>query len=166
MIRRDDELILEFPENDQLIFWPEITDDDHYVVVTIVEGTENRNRFWALSDPRSVKARADSASRSRSSTSRVAEFGLVRIDGDTLYLRTDLDAERGRLVSLDLEHVRQTGSTQWREVLAESEDTLVDAVGAGDGFVVTHLVDAQPLLTRLGPGRQRPRADRCGRRRG
>ena len=35
-------------------------------------------------------------------------------------------------------------------MLAESEHALVDAVGAGDGFVVTHLVDAQPRLIRLG----------------
>ena len=78
----------------------------------------------------------------------MAEFALVRIDGDRLVLRTDLDAERGRLVSLDLEHFRRTGSTAWHEVLASPSDALVDAVGAGDGFVVTHLVDAQPRLIR------------------
>jgi prolyl oligopeptidase len=33
-----DELILEFPGNDQLIFWAEVTDDDRYLVVSIVEG--------------------------------------------------------------------------------------------------------------------------------
>ena len=38
--------ILAFPENDQLFFWAEVTDDERYVVVAIVEGTENRNRLW------------------------------------------------------------------------------------------------------------------------
>jgi prolyl oligopeptidase len=31
-----DKLIMEFPENDQLMFWGELTDDDRYLVVTIV----------------------------------------------------------------------------------------------------------------------------------
>ena len=148
--QHDDELILEFPDNDQLIFWPEVTEDDHYVAVSIVEGTENRNRFWLypiLDDHGSSRL----GEPIKIIDEPLAEFSLVRIDGDTLFLRTDLDAERGRLVSLDLEHFRRTGSTRWHEVLAESEHALVDAVGAGDGFVVTHLVDAQPRLTRLGP---------------
>ena len=41
-----DELIMEFPENDQLMFWAEVTDDDRYLIVSIVEGTENKNRLW------------------------------------------------------------------------------------------------------------------------
>ena len=118
MINTQDELILEFPDNDQLIFWPEVTEDDHYLAVSIVEGTENRNRFW-------LYPILDDQGRSRLGEpikiidEPLAEFALVRIDGDTLFLRTDLDAERGRVVSLDLEHFRRTGSTQWQEVLAE-----------------------------------------------
>lgn len=45
-----DELILEFPGNDQLIFWAEVTDDDRYLVVSIVEGTENKKPTVGLSD--------------------------------------------------------------------------------------------------------------------
>jgi hypothetical protein len=41
-----DEVIMEFPENDQLMFWAEASDDDRYLVVSIVEGTENKNRLW------------------------------------------------------------------------------------------------------------------------
>ena len=41
-----DEVILAFPENDQLMFWAEVTDDDRYLIVSIVEGTENKNRLW------------------------------------------------------------------------------------------------------------------------
>ena len=37
---------MEFPENDQLMFWAEASDDDRYLVVSIVEGTENKNRIW------------------------------------------------------------------------------------------------------------------------
>ena len=87
-----DELIMEFPENDQLIFWAEVTDDDRYLVVSIVEGTENRNRLWVypIITGRAQRARA---ARSRSSTRPVAEFVLAGSDGATLYLRTDLEAE-------------------------------------------------------------------------
>jgi len=43
----EDELVLEFPEDERLMVWAEVTDDDCWVVVSIVAGTENQNRLWA-----------------------------------------------------------------------------------------------------------------------
>ena len=42
----EDELILEFPDNDQIFSYPEVTADHRFVVVAISEGTESRNRHW------------------------------------------------------------------------------------------------------------------------
>ena len=144
-----DEVILEFPENDQLIFWPEVTDDDRFVVVTIVEGTQNRNRLWAypiiteqgssrLGPP--IKIVDDP----------VAEFVVAGSAGSTLYLQTDLNAERGRVVGVDLDRFSGTSPEEWPEVLAESADTLSMVRVAGDGLVAVYLSDAQPQVRRFG----------------
>ena len=65
-----DELIMEFPENDQLMFWAEMTDDDRYLVVSIVEGTENKNRLWVYPIISGERSEFDTPSRSSTKLSR------------------------------------------------------------------------------------------------
>jgi prolyl oligopeptidase len=139
-----DEVTLEFPENDQLMFWAEVTDDDRYLIVSIVEGTDNKNRLWVypiLAGDRSVLGNP-----MKIIDKPIAEFALAGSDAATLYLRTDLDAEAGRLVAVDLEVFTNIGEVRWHEVVAESEDTLLDAKAAGNGFTLVYLADAQPLV--------------------
>ena len=142
-----DELIMEFPENDQLMFWAEMTDDDRYLVVSIVEGTENKNRLWVY--PIISGERSEFDTPIKIIDEAVAEFALAGSNATTLYLRTDLQAEAGRLVAVDLESFGDSGQVRWQEVVAESEDTLLDARAAGDGFVLVYLADAQPRVVRV-----------------
>jgi prolyl oligopeptidase len=139
-----DKVIMEFPENDQLMFWGEVTDDDRYLVVSIVEGTENKNRLWVY--PIIAGERSELGNPIKIIDEVIAEFALAGCDGSTLYLRTDLDAEAGRLVAVDLEVFIDGGELQWHDVVAESEDTLLDASAAGDGFILVYLSDAQPRI--------------------
>ena len=143
-----DELILEFPENDQLMFWAEVTDDDRYLVVSIVEGTENKNRLWVY--PIIWGERSELGSPIKIIDEPIAEFALAGSDASILYLRTDLDAEAGRLVAVDLETFSERGEISWHEVLAQSEHTLSDTRAAGDGFILIYLADAQPLVVNVG----------------
>jgi prolyl oligopeptidase len=142
-----DELILEFPENDQLMFWAEVTDDDRYLVVSIVEGTENKNRLWVY--PIISGERTKLGAPIKIIDEAVAEFVLAGSDGATLYFRTDLEAEAGRLVAVDLDSFVDSEQIHWREVVPESEHTLLDARAAGDGFILVYLADAQPRIIRV-----------------
>jgi prolyl oligopeptidase len=145
----DDELILEFPDDDQLFFWPEVTDDDRFVVVTIVEGTQNRNRLWVYPIiTEQGLSRLDAPIKIVDEP--VAEFVLAGAVGSTLYLRTDLNAERGRVVRVDLNGPAIGDPADWPEVLAESADTLSMVRLAGDALVAVYLVDAQPEVRRFG----------------
>jgi prolyl oligopeptidase len=139
-----DKVIMEFPENDQLMFWGEATDDDRYLVVSIVEGTENKNRLWVY--PILTGERSELGNPIKIIDEVVAEFALAGSDGATLYLRTDLDAEAGRLLAVDLEPFIDGGELLWQELIAASEDTLLDARAAGDGFILVYLADAQPRI--------------------
>jgi prolyl oligopeptidase len=66
-----------------------------------------------------------------------------------LYLRTDLEAEAGRLVAVDLDSFLDSEPIRWREVVPESDHTLLDARAAGDGFILVYLADAQPRVIRV-----------------
>ena len=119
-----DELVLEFPDDDRLIFWPEVTEDRRFVVVAIVKGTENKNRLWVYP----ILSTADGAGLGepiKVVDEPVGHFGLVRVEGTDLYVRTDLDAERGRLVKVDLDDAA-AGTVAWQEVIGETDDTLSD----------------------------------------
>jgi prolyl oligopeptidase len=145
--QEQDELIMEFPENDQLIFWAEMTDDDRYLVVSIVEGTENKNRLWVY--PIISGERSELGSPIKIIDEAVAEFVLAGSDAARLHLRTDLEAEAGRLVAVDLDSFSDSGQVRWQEVVAESEHTLLDARAAGEGFILVYLADAQPRVIRV-----------------
>ena len=151
-----DELILEFPENERLMFWAVVTDDDRYLVASIVEGTENKNRLWAY--PIISGERSELGKPIKIIDEAFAEFVLAGSEGPTLYLRTDFEAEAGRLVAVDLDAYEETGQARWQEVVAESENTLLDARAAGDGFILVYLADAQPEITWIGRDGAWPRS--------
>ncbi len=143
----DDAVILDFPENDQLIMRPELTHDRRLVVVSIVEGTENRNRLW-------VYPVLDQAGPSRLGEpvrlvdAPIAEFDFVRVAGSRLVLRTDLEAPRGRLVSCDLSAFELTGLAEFIELVPAGEETVELAVAVGETIVTNSLRDASPVLRR------------------
>ena len=136
---------MEFPENDQLMFWAEVTDDDRYLVVSIVEGTENKNRLWVY--PIISGGRSELGMPVKIIDEAIAEFVLAGSAGSTLYVRTDFEAPAGRLVAADLDAFAETGPVRLQEVVAETEHTLLDARAAGDGFILVYLADAQPQIT-------------------
>jgi prolyl oligopeptidase len=144
----DDAVILEFPDDDQLIMWPELSHDRRCVVVSIVEGTENRNRLW-------VYPVLDQAGPSRLGEpvrlieTPIAEFGFVRMVGSRLLLRTDFEAPRGRLVSCDLALYERTGVAEFIEIVAEGAETIETAVAIGETVVTASLRDAAPVLRRF-----------------
>jgi prolyl oligopeptidase len=137
------------------MFWSEVTDDDRYLVVSIVEGTENKNRLWIY--PIITAERSELGLPIKIIDEAIAEFALAGSDASTLYLRTDLDAEAGRLVAVDLDTFTASGEIIWQEVVAQSEHTLSGAKASGDGFILIYLADAQPLIIQTGLDGSSPR---------
>jgi prolyl oligopeptidase len=64
-------------------------------------------------------------------------------DGPVLYVRTDLEAPRGRLVAIDL---RAPARDRWRTILPEGKDVLESVRVIGNRFVTIYLQDAQSRL--------------------
>ncbi|HEY5787662.1 MAG TPA: prolyl oligopeptidase family serine peptidase [Microlunatus sp.] len=141
-----DQQILAFPENDQILVYPQVIGNGRYVAVTITEGTDPRNRLWlypldevggrsALGDPIKIIDEA------------VAEMLPIELVDERLYLETDLDAPRGRIVWTDpTQPPGADGLPVLTEAYRPGEDTLVAVEAVGGGMAVATLADVSPVV--------------------
>ncbi len=72
-----------------------------------------------------------------------AKFTPMGTVGDTLYVFTDLDAPRGRVIAVDLRH---GAHARPRTVVSESADVIQGATVAGDRLAIHYLHDVKSRL--------------------
>ena len=87
-----DKLIYERPDQKEWLFNAEVTDDGHYLVITVQRGTDPKNRIFYknLADPNSkVVELLDTAD---------AEYNFIDNEGPVFVFRTNLDAPLGRMI--------------------------------------------------------------------
>jgi len=133
--QRDDELVLAAPEPDWLPY-AQVSDDGRYLIVSTERGsTENQVHVLDLADPGAgfLALVPDFASKAI----------VVTNVGTTFYLLTDDEAERQRLVAADL---AAPGRRNWRQVIPEAGETLLEAHYFGGSFVCHYLRDAHSVL--------------------
>jgi len=130
----EDKLIYERPDNKELGFGGQVTDDGHYLVITVWQGTSPKNRFYYkdLTKPDSevVKMLDDFD----------AEYRFIDNDGPLFWFRTDLDAPRGRLIAIDTQHPERAN---WKTIVPQAKDMLNSVNVIHDTFVLEYLKDAQ-----------------------
>lgn len=145
----DDEELLRFDEGPMTLAFGQVSDDLAWLIVTIVRGTENRNRLWAY-PLTTADGRTELGEPVKVVDTPDAEYGFVRTDGAQLYLTTDLEAPHGRVVRVDLGWAAR-GDVEFAEVVPEAAATLSGVEAAGDGLLLAYLDDAQPVVvwTRL-----------------
>src|ERR1700740_874561 len=94
----EDKLIYERPDNKELGFGGSVTNDGHYLVIFVFQGTSPKNRLYYkdLTKPDSavVKLLDDFD----------AEYQFIDNDGPVFWMKTDLDAPRGRVIAIDTQH--------------------------------------------------------------
>jgi prolyl oligopeptidase len=133
----DDELVFSAPDEPDWIPYAEVSDDGRFLIITVEKGSvfENQLLVLDLSDPEDTWSAL--AGDFESSNQVVTNAGA------TFYLVTDYGAERKRLVAVDLD---QPGRENWREIIGEAPDTLVNAWFFGGYFVCHYLKDAHSVL--------------------
>jgi prolyl oligopeptidase len=76
-------------------------------------------------------------------TRREAAYRVIGSVGNRLYVMTDLDAPRSRLVAIDL---RQPAPAHWRTIIPESAAVMESVHRFGERFVASYLVDVHSEL--------------------
>jgi prolyl oligopeptidase len=130
-----DELVFEAPDHPDWVPRADVTDDGRYLVVSISRGTGTEQRVL-------VKDLAEDGEFVALVPDFEAKAGVITNTEGTFYLLTDRDAERGRVVTIELD---RPGVID-REVLPESGDTLIEAHLYGGRLVCHYLHDSHSTL--------------------
>lgn len=130
----EDKLIYERPDNKELGFGGGVTDDGHYLVISVWQGTSPKNRLYykdlTKADSQVVRLLDDFD----------AQYSFVDNDGPVFWIQTDLDAPRGRLIAIDTQHPERTN---WKTVVPEGKDKLEGSSTIDNLFLLSYLKDAK-----------------------
>lgn len=128
----EDTLIYERPEDGELFMGGGVTEDGKWLVISVAKGTQRMNEihFKDLSRPDSpiVALVGD----------RNNSWSFVGNDGPVFYFRTDKDAERGKLVSVNV----LARARIWNDIVPQAAETLNGVQMINNQFVTNYLKDA------------------------
>ncbi|HET9888700.1 MAG TPA: prolyl oligopeptidase family serine peptidase, partial [bacterium] len=117
-----------------------MSDDGRYAFAVTEQGSTSRLHVMDLGDPMSPQIGAALVRVLGNVEARFTPMGTV---GDILYLFTDLDAPRGRVIALDLQEGERAKP---RTVIGESSEVIQWATVAGDRIAIHYLVDVKSRL--------------------
>ncbi|MBD2327393.1 prolyl oligopeptidase family serine peptidase [Alkalinema sp. FACHB-956] len=129
-----DQLIYERPDQKEWGFGSYVTDDGRYLIISVWQGTDRRNLLFYkdLTQPDALVVELINTWE--------ASYGVIENEGSTLWIQTDLDAPRGRVIAIDL---TQPDKAHWREIIPQAAETLQGVNVLNDQFVLTYLKDAR-----------------------
>lgn len=126
-----DKLIMEDRNNKQRGWGASVTEDEKYLVINVWEGSANHNLLayqnletqgpieWLIEEP-------------------MGRFYLVDNVGDDLYIQTDYNAPKWRVIKMDPENPAESN---WDVIVPESGDVLQSASITGGKMFLSYLVD-------------------------
>lgn len=132
-----DILVYDRPDQKEWGFGGSTTDDGRYLVITTTKGTAPKYRvsYKDLSKPDSkVVDLVDNFD---------AGYSFIDNIGSVFYFSTDRNAPRKRIIAID---VNKPAESNWKEIVAESKDTLAGADIINNQLVLEYLKDARSVV--------------------
>lgn len=130
----EDLLVYERPDQKEWGFSGSVTDDGHYLIVSVWLGTSPKNLVFYKD------LQAPAAPIVELINEFEAEFSFIENDGTQFWFRTDLDAPKGRVIAID---ITQPDRACWQTLIPESADTLEGVGVLNHQFVASYLQDAR-----------------------
>ncbi len=132
--QQDDVEVYWRPEHRDWNYATEVTEDGRYLLIYVSVGTDDRYRLY-------VK---DLQQRYAAPVPLVDEFehsySYIDNDGPFLYLRTNHDAPRGRVIAMD---VRKPAPEHWCEIVPESDAVLDQVTLVGNQLICCYMRDVK-----------------------
>jgi prolyl oligopeptidase len=132
----EDKLVFERPDAKELGYSPFMTEDGKYLVLYVWRGTDPVNGLYY----REVGSSGDFV---RLIEIDDASFNFIDNVGTTFYLRTNLDAPRGRIIAVDVTNPERKS---WKEILPQQDEPISFVASVGNRFVVAFMKDAHHQL--------------------
>ncbi len=128
-----DRIVYERPDEPKWGFSNWVTEDAKYLTHSIWKASGSENAFFyrdlSAADSKVVELIPHFDN----------EYSILGNDGPLFYFKTDLDAPKGRLISIDVSQE----NPEPVEILAEAENSIDDVSLLGDRFYISYLVDVQ-----------------------
>jgi len=131
-----DDLIFEKPDERETVFGVEVSDEDRWVVITAFKGSSDRSEVYA------IDRQSNSTVPVALFTGFSAAYAFIESAADRLLFRTDHDAPRGRIISID--PLNPQGGA--RELVPESADKLSSAAVIHQTIVAAYMHNASDTL--------------------
>lgn len=129
----EDVLVYDRPDQKEWGFHGQVTDDGNYLVLHVWHGTDTRNRLFykdlQTTDSKVVELLNDFD----------ADYSFIDNVGTVFYLRTDLNAPRGRVIAIDIARPERSN---WKDVVRESSSRLESVSLVNNQLIGTYLKDA------------------------
>lgn len=131
-----DKLIYEEPSNPDHGFSPLVTEDGRYLLIYVWQGTDPRNRIYYmdLKGGNKLVKLLDAGD---------ATWSPVHNEGTVFYFFTNLDAPKGKLISIDISN---PGSDKWKTIIPEQPEVLDFVTVVNRQFVAGYMKDAHHEL--------------------
>ena len=135
--QEQDPVVYARPDRPEWGYAAHVTDDGRYLIISISQGTDPRNRVYYkdLTKPDSAVVEL--------LNDFDAEYGFIDNDGPVFYFHTDLDAPRYRVIAIN---TTKPARDQWRTLIAQSQDKLEGVSLVGGQFLCEYLHDARSLV--------------------
>jgi prolyl oligopeptidase len=141
-----DALIYERPDEPKWGFGTTVTEDGHYLVVSVWKGTGPKNLVF-YQDLKKGKPGQKGDMISLVPTFD-GKFDFIGNEGPIFWFVSDLDAPRGKLVAID---IRKPDRKSWKELVPQAADPVQTATSVGNKIFVEYLHDAHSRIAVYSP---------------
>ncbi|HUP50818.1 MAG TPA: prolyl oligopeptidase family serine peptidase [Thermoanaerobaculia bacterium] len=130
----DDVLVYYDAAHPEHRYFPTVTEDGRYLLITTSVTTHRRYRVLLkdLAEPYGMPVPLVGEFDN--------EYAFAGNDGPLFYFKTDVDAPRRRLVAID---IRRPERANWKEIIPQGPDLLDDVSYVGGRFIAEYLKDAR-----------------------
>ncbi len=139
----DDILVYERPDQPKWSLGGGVTEDGRYLLITVNEGTDPRNRLYYLDlqDPKKPVVKGEVV---RLIDVLEADYTVIGNRGSVLFVQTDLGAPRRKIIAIDL---AAPDRANWKTIVPESKDVISSSTIIGGKLVVNYMQDAKSVLS-------------------
>jgi len=128
----DDMLVYERPEDKEMFVGGFVSEDGNFLMINVGKGTAPMNMVYVKninSDRAGIQPIVDKLEN---------DYSFIGNVDNVFYFRTDKNAPRGRVVSIDIGQMQKG----WTEVIPQAAETLESVSFINDQFVLSYLKDA------------------------
>lgn len=134
-----DQLVYQRADQKEWGFGGNVTEDGKYLVISTWRGTENKNLLSVKQLPLGDKEVIEIVN------DWDASYSVEGFDGENLYVVTDLDAPRNRLIAINLNAPQKEN---WKEIIPQQKGTLEGVSLVNNQILAVYLSDAHSTVQR------------------